>query len=59
MTKEIIYWLSTLSAALVALNSFLLAYPGNLVPQAVLLCVGAASIFISALVAFANRDRPQ
>ena len=56
MTKEIVFWLSSVSGALVALNGFLLAYPGNLVPQSVLLCVGAASIFISALVAFANRQ---
>jgi hypothetical protein len=56
MTREIVYWLSTLSAGASALSAFLLAYPGDLVPQTVLLCVGAVAFTLAAMVAFANRQ---
>ena len=44
--------LSAAAAGLAALNAFLLAYPGDLVPQVALLAVGAASAFVAACVAF-------
>lgn len=56
-TKEIIFWLSSFGAATGALLQFLLLYPGDLVSQTVLLVVGAASVFLSALVAFATRQQ--
>lgn len=56
MTREIVFWLTSLSAATGALNAFLLAYPGDLVPQTVLLTVGALSAFLAAMVAFATRQ---
>lgn len=56
MTRELVFWLTSLSAATGALNAFLLAASGDLVPQTVLLAVGALSVFLAALVAFATRQ---
>ena len=50
-----IRYLSAAAAALAALNAFLLAYPGDLVPQAALLVVGALSATVAAGVAFLSK----
>lgn len=48
--RRIVRWLSALSAALVALTTTLLGWPGDLVPQSYLLILGGAAAFLSAFV---------
>ena len=54
MTNAIRY-LSALAAGLAALNVFLLGYPGDVVPQAVLVIVGAVSAGVAASAAFLSK----
>ena len=44
--------LGTIAAVLAALNSFLIAYPGDAVSQDVLLIIGSANVAAAAAVAF-------
>lgn len=48
-------YLMALAAGLAALNSFLIGWPGDLVPQGVLLAVGAANAFVAAAAAYLAR----
>ena len=50
--------LMALTAALAALNAFLLAYPGDVVPQVVLLLIGAANVTSAAVAAYLSRPVP-
>lgn len=57
MTKtEIIFWLSTVSSGLGAVTVSLAAAPGDIVPQSLLVILGAASAGLAAMVAFATRS---
>ena len=50
--------ISSMAAALTALSGVLIGYPGDIVPQYVLLGVVAASAFMSALAANLAVDEP-
>lgn len=50
--KIVIRWLAAVSAALTAMMGVIVAYPGNLIPQAFLLVGLAVSTFLATLVAF-------
>ena len=47
-----------IASALAALNTFLIAYPGNDIPQVALLIVGGATAFMGALGAFLAAPAP-
>ena len=51
--------ISSMAAALTALSGVLIGYPGDIVPQYVLLGVVAASAFMSALAANLAVDEPE
>ena len=53
-----IRYLFALTAGLAALNAFLLGMPGDMVPQEVLLGLGAASAFLGAVGAFLSAPQP-
>ena len=55
MMSELIRSLSAVAAGLTALNVFLLSYPGDLVPQSVLLAVGGVTVFCSAVAAMLSK----
>lgn len=50
--KIVIRWLAAVSAALTAAMGVAVAYPGNLIPQTLLLAGLIASTFLATLVAF-------
>ena len=54
MTNAVRY-LSALAAGLSALNVFILSYPGDVLPQSVLVIVGGASACVAASAAFLSK----
>ncbi len=54
-TREIIFWLSGISAALTAVTASLSAAPGDVVSNDLMVLLLAVSAGLAALVAFATR----
>ena len=48
-------WLMAIVSGLTALNAFLIAYPGDLVPQIYLLIIGGVTAFASAVAAYMSK----
>jgi hypothetical protein len=56
-TKEIIFWMSTISAGLTAITASLAAAPGDVVSNELVIVLLAVSGGLAAMVAFATRQQ--